>query len=142
MLRHQLKTLYSAESISNKKKVRVFGYDASKTEEIIKYFSSLGDMLEAPFSQGNWITFHYVSHETALKAIECNGMIIDQDHMVGVTWDERAKEVEVLRLPQHTSDLYSSPFSSTHKQSQQTLQSTGNANKGFFDRLRENLMGW
>ncbi|KAG2208885.1 hypothetical protein INT47_011025 [Mucor saturninus] len=121
-----------------KTRVRVFGYDGKDVEKIIKYFTNLGELAEPCQSQGNWITFNYVSPQVAQKAIECNGMNIDQNHLVGVTWDERAKQVENLHYQPQQNDLYKRQssfmniFSVDHQQGEQKL----------VDKIREKLLGW
>lgn len=128
---------------SNKTRVRVFGYDQKNVENIIKYFTNLGELTEPCKCQGNWITFNYVSPEIALKAIECNGMNIDQNHLVGVTWDERAKQVENLHYqPAHESnDLYkkNNSFMNIFSPNQTKLQ---NREQKLVDKIREKLLGW
>lgn len=122
-----------------KTRIRVFGYDSKDVDKVIRYFTNLGELAEPPQSQGNWITFNYVSPQVALKAIECNGMNIDQNQLVGVTWDERAKQVENLNYQPEKNDLYKKQtgfldiFSSDHhQQGEQKL----------VDKIREKLLGW
>jgi hypothetical protein len=125
----------------------VFGFDQSNTQDIIEHFAQLGDLLEPYSSQGNWITFNYVNHQSALKALACHGMSFDQDRMVGVTWDERAQEVEILQMHQATQDLFKNPNlflvkprpSSSGKDQQKKEPVTSNS---LFSKVREMLMGW
>jgi hypothetical protein len=131
--------------LTSKTRVRVFGFDQSKTKEIIEHFTQLGDLIEPYSSQGNWITFNYVNHESALKALACHGMSFEQDRMVGVTWDERAQEMELLQMHQATHDLFKNPSlfkpkpSVPAKDQQKKEPVTSNS---LFGRVREILMGW
>ncbi|GAA5797626.1 hypothetical protein HPULCUR_003017 [Helicostylum pulchrum] len=132
-----------------KTRVRVFGYDQNNVEQIVKHFSGLGELSKPYICQGNWMIFDYVLHETAVKAIKCNGMNIDQDHLVGVTWDERALEVEYLRYQRisEPADLYkkSSGFMNIFNNPDSDLekiQRNNNKDQKLFDKLREKLLGW
>lgn len=133
--------------LTSKTRIRVFGFDQSKTQDIIEYFTKLGDLVEPYASQGNWITFNYVSHGSALKALACHGMLFDQDRMVGVTWDERAQEIETLQMHEATRDLFKNPNlflvkskpSSDNKDQQNKAPVTSNS---FFNKVKDMLMGW
>lgn len=123
--------------------MRVFGYDQNNVEKIIKYFESLGELSRPYFSQGNWILFDYVSPESALKAIQCNGMNIDQDHLVGVAWDEKAQEVEFLHYQNmnQSKDLYrrSNSFMNLLSQDKQKLDQK---DQNIMSKLKEKIWGW
>lgn len=128
--------LFNASVVDNTKtRIRVFGYDGKDVDKIIRYFTNLGELSEPCKSQGNWITFNYVSPETALKAIECNGMNIDQNHLVGVTWDEGAKKVENLHYTTQ-DDLYKKSSSFLNIFHQQRSE------QKFVDKIREKFLSW
>lgn len=108
-------------------------------------------MAEPYITQGNWITFNYTSAESAKKAITFNGMNIDQNHVVGATYDERAEEVENLQYQTFTSsnDLFtkSGGFMNTFrntKEQEKLNQHQINSGKepNLFEKLKEKLLGW
>jgi hypothetical protein len=134
-------------------RVRVFGYDKSNIEAVIRYFTNIGDLEPSDcISEGNWMTFNYKTHEAALKAIDCNGMNIDKDYFVGVTWYEKAQEME-SSIGNQEKDLFqkSTGFMNVfsnggvnnqieQKKLQQHQQETKQHN--LLDTLREKLLGW
>ena len=110
-------------------------------------------MAEPYISQGNWITFNYVNSDSARKAVTFNGMNIDANHLIGVTYDERAQEVENLQYQPYSesSDLYAKNdgflglFSkNATKQQEQDSKSIHSNNKesNFLNKLKEKILGW
>ncbi len=127
----------------------MFGYNQDNIEQIVKYFTSIGELSEPYISQGNWITFNYISPELAKKAILCNGMSIDQNHLIGVTWDERAQEVENLQYQplKETSDLFTknNGFMNlfyTNQQHQLKKHQESQKDHSILEKIKEKLLGW
>lgn len=134
----------SSNGLNANTRVRVFGFNPSKTGDVIRVFSEIGELVEPYSSKGNWITFEYVTPEAANKAISLNGMYIDRDHMVGVAWDENSKQVKVLGSG-NTTDLFK--INGTPAEKRETPQLNNQLKQphqetGFLNRLREKLMGW
>lgn len=141
--------IYSCSKLINNR-VRVFGFNPQQTENIIKHFTSLGRLVEPCTSQGNWITFHYVDHESALKAIQDNGKKIGEDHLVGVAWDESANEVELMKIEspndlfkKHNADSLFKEPSKPQQQHQPTIPNQHQTTEtNLWNKLREKFMGW
>lgn len=143
--------IYVCSKMGNKR-VRVFGFNPQQAENIINHFTSFGDLAEPYTRQGNWITFHYVKHESALRAIQDNGKKIGEDHIVGVAWDESADEVEKTQL-ENPPDLYKRHSNNTFSifkepsrpkpEQQPTIPNQHPpAENTLWNKLREKFMGW
>ncbi|KAI7908067.1 uncharacterized protein BX663DRAFT_19286 [Cokeromyces recurvatus] len=133
----------------SKTRVRVFGFDPSKTEAILKYFMAFGNLVEPCSSQGNWITFKYTTHEAALKALKCHGKVMHQ-RMIGVVWDDSITELQTVRLlPAEDiflqTQAYNDSKSSINNSSNHVPKDSNNSTvkpSGFLHKIREILMGW
>ncbi|KAI9483525.1 MAG: hypothetical protein EXX96DRAFT_558487 [Benjaminiella poitrasii] len=135
---------------SGKTRVRVFGFDPTKTEAILKYFMTFGSLIEPCSSQGNWITFNYTTHEAALKALACHGKLLHQ-RMIGVVWDDTITEFQTVKLLPAEDIFLQSQTNNLAKPS--SVGTSNNATtkdgihavvkpSGFLYKIREILMGW
>lgn len=64
--------------------VKVFGFPPDMKTAIIEYFSQLGHIEERYQSVSNWMTFRYSSPDSAKRALESHGHVLQNTCMVGV----------------------------------------------------------
>uniref|UniRef100_A0A1A9WSD6 Nucleoporin NUP35 n=1 Tax=Glossina brevipalpis TaxID=37001 RepID=A0A1A9WSD6_9MUSC len=67
--------------------VTVYGFPAENFSLILQHFAQCGTIVDKvfPSSRGNWIHFKYTSQLECTKALTCNGMILANNIMIGVT---------------------------------------------------------
>ncbi|KAI8097074.1 Nup53/35/40-type RNA recognition motif-domain-containing protein [Halteromyces radiatus] len=65
--------------------VSIFGFPPDMTADVLEHFTKCGEIAERHQSPGNWMTIRYATQEGARKALECNGTILGNKYMVGVT---------------------------------------------------------
>ncbi|KAI8378944.1 hypothetical protein BD560DRAFT_389024, partial [Blakeslea trispora] len=80
---------------TSKNKVRIFGFHPDEANQVVQFFSSLGEMVELPHCEPNLIVLHYQSPEAAAKAVECNGTMFGQDHIIGVTYNDPSRDIKL-----------------------------------------------
>ncbi|KAI8331993.1 hypothetical protein EDC96DRAFT_526849 [Choanephora cucurbitarum] len=101
----QIKPVDRPEREINKNKVRIFGYDPDEANQVVQFFSSLGEMVEQPHCEANLTVLHYHSAEAAAKAIEYNGTVFNQNRVIGVTYNGLPKDVG-LKVHDSGAEIY------------------------------------
>ncbi|KAI8331992.1 hypothetical protein EDC96DRAFT_568912 [Choanephora cucurbitarum] len=112
----------------NKNKVRIFGYDPDEANQVVQFFSSLGEMVEQPHCEANLTVLHYHSAEAAAKAIEYNGTVFNQNRVIGVTYNGLPKDVG-LKVHDSGAEIY-------HFNSDEQKQ-----NNSFFKKIKSIMFG-
>ncbi|KAF7725538.1 Nucleoporin nup35 [Apophysomyces ossiformis] len=64
--------------------VNIFGILPNMIPDALLHLSKYGDIVEHHQTPGNWISVRYASSEAARNAVNSNGVIIGQNHMLGV----------------------------------------------------------
>ncbi|KAI8378945.1 hypothetical protein BD560DRAFT_31623 [Blakeslea trispora] len=121
---------------TSKNKVRIFGFHPDEANQVVQFFSSLGEMVELPHCEPNLIVLHYQSPEAAAKAVECNGTMFGQDHIIGVTYNDPSRDIK-LKVHDTGSDIYNS--NQHHNPTEQ--ESYSQQNNGFFRKLKSIIFG-
>ncbi|KAG0163591.1 Nucleoporin nup35, partial [Apophysomyces sp. BC1034] len=64
--------------------VNVFGILPNLIPDALLHLSKYGDIVEHHQTPGNWVSVRYASSEAARNAVNSNGVIVGQNHMLGV----------------------------------------------------------
>lgn len=97
--------LSSPKAISSpsENSVVVFGFPATRREEVLSKFRKTGNIVDIQFSEGNWMVITFSKRSESGKALSINGQVIVENIMIGVkpasTDDVFIKDRGIARAP-------------------------------------------
>lgn len=131
------------------KTIRVFGYPVNLMHNVIQHFKKYGKIDKYEVAAGNWMVITYASSADALAALKANGIVISDNHMIGVSL-EKDEPVEIRNIVplQETEGVFKSLYGlgsgkvgHSAADPENTAAITNNSG-GVISKLKDALLGW